>query len=131
MAELKRPHDSYEMGMHTEQLAGRTQATFFHPAEEENFLYPDAPDVDFNKRTEFDAAPLDTKAINLEIRRLMNETDIFLPSAPLVVIIGGVFCANRSSRRPAGFSAPPSEWRTFDQVATVYVSMNSYSRTYV
>ena len=34
-------HDrSYEMGMHTEQLAGRTQQVFFRPEEEERFLYP-------------------------------------------------------------------------------------------
>jgi methylamine---glutamate N-methyltransferase subunit B len=73
MAELKRPHESFELGMHTEQLAGRTQQAFFRPSEEENFLYPDAPDVDFNKRTEFDAGPLDTRAINLKIRELMAE----------------------------------------------------------
>jgi methylamine---glutamate N-methyltransferase subunit B len=73
MAELKPPHGSFELGMHTEQLAGRTQQAFFRPSEEANFLYPDAPDVDFNKRTELDAGPLDTKAINLEIRRLMAE----------------------------------------------------------
>jgi methylamine---glutamate N-methyltransferase subunit B len=73
MAELKPPHGSFELGMHTEQLAGRTQRAFFRPSEEENFLYPDAPDVDFNKRTEFDAGPLDTRAINLKIRALMAD----------------------------------------------------------
>ena len=73
MAELKRAHESFELGMHTEQLAGRTQQAFFRPSEEANFLYPDAPDVDFNKRTEFDAGPLDTRAINLKIRELMAE----------------------------------------------------------
>jgi methylamine---glutamate N-methyltransferase subunit B len=73
MAELKRPHESFELGMHTEQLAGRTQQAFFRPSEEENLLYPDAPDVDFNKRTEFDAGPLDTRAINLKIRELMAD----------------------------------------------------------
>ena len=31
MAELDRDHASYEMGMHTEQLAGRTQQVFFLP----------------------------------------------------------------------------------------------------
>ena len=54
MAELDREHASYEMGMHTEQLAGRTQQTFFSPEEEENFTYPGAFDVDFNKRIEID-----------------------------------------------------------------------------
>jgi glutamate synthase domain-containing protein 3 len=72
MAELKRPHESFELGMHTEQLGGRTQQAFFRPSEEANLLCPDAPDVDFNQRTEFDAGPLDTKTINLKIRELMN-----------------------------------------------------------
>ena len=45
---------SLDMGMHTEQLAGRTQQRFFRPEEGENFLYPGAFDVDYNKRTEFD-----------------------------------------------------------------------------
>jgi glutamate synthase domain-containing protein 3 len=64
---------SYEMGMHTEQLGGRTQQTFFSPAEEENFVQPDTFDVDFNKRAEFDAGEMDNKAINLKIRELMAE----------------------------------------------------------
>ena len=73
MAELDRDHASYDMGMHTEQLAGRTQQVFFLPEEEENFTYPNAFDVDFNKRTEIDVAEMDTKAINLKIRDLMRE----------------------------------------------------------
>jgi len=64
---------SHEMGMHTEQLAGRTQQRFFQPAEEENFVYPSSFDVDFNKRIEFDAAKLGTKDINLKIRELMSQ----------------------------------------------------------
>jgi glutamate synthase domain-containing protein 3 len=63
---------SHEMGMHTEQLAGRTQQRFFKPEEAENFVYPGSYDVDFNKRTELDAAKLDTKEINLKIRELMS-----------------------------------------------------------
>ncbi len=73
MAELDRDHASYEMGMHTEQLAGRTQQVFFLPEEEENFTYPGAFDVDFNKRIEIDVANMDSKAINLKIRDLMRE----------------------------------------------------------
>jgi glutamate synthase domain-containing protein 3 len=74
MAELKTAHASHEMGMHTEQLAGRTQARFFDvDTEASRFTYPLAPDVDFNKRAEFDAAGLDTRGINLRIRELMNE----------------------------------------------------------
>ena len=41
---------AHDMGMHTEQLRGRTQQVFFTPEEEENFLYPLAHDVGFNKR---------------------------------------------------------------------------------
>ncbi len=64
---------SHEMGMHTEQLAGRTQQIFLKAEEEENFTYPDAYEVDFDKRTEFDAADMETKAINIRIRELMAE----------------------------------------------------------
>jgi len=66
-------HQSHTMGMHTEQLAGRTQQRFFSPEEEENFLYPDAFEVDFNKRAEFDAGPLDSQQINIRLRELMRE----------------------------------------------------------
>ena len=73
MAKLDRDHASYEMGMHTETLAGRTQQVFFLPEEEENFTYPGAFDVDFNKRMELDIADMDTKSINLELRGLMSQ----------------------------------------------------------
>ncbi len=64
---------SQEMGMHTEQLRGRTQQVFSRPEEEERFAYPDAFDVDFNKRAEFDVAEMDTTEINHKIRALMAE----------------------------------------------------------
>ena len=73
MAELDREHDSDLAGMHTEQLAGRTQQVFFSPEDKENFAYPYALDVDFNKRTEFDVAEMNAKPINLRIRELMRE----------------------------------------------------------
>src|SRR5690349_9886163 len=73
MEKLKEEGKSHEMGMHTEQLAGRTQQIFFSPTEEENFTYPHAYDVDFNKRAEFDAARLETTAINAKIRELMAQ----------------------------------------------------------
>ena len=63
---------SHDMGMHTEKLSGRTQQRFFLPEEEENFTYPGAYDVDFNKRAEFDAANLSTSEINLKLRELMK-----------------------------------------------------------
>ncbi len=72
MAELNEEHASHRMGMHTEQLAGRTQQVFFDAEEGDNLVYPNAPDVDFNKRAEFDAADLDTPAINKQIRELME-----------------------------------------------------------
>jgi len=60
-------------GMHTEKLSGRTQQRFFSPEEEENLTYPWAYAVDFEKTADFDAADMDTTAINKRIRELMNE----------------------------------------------------------
>ena len=70
----KTDHVSHDMGLHTEALRGRTQQRFFDMsgAADSGYGYPDAPDVDFNKRAEFDAADMDTKAITLEIRRLIR-----------------------------------------------------------
>ena len=62
-----------EMGLTTEQLSGRTQQTFFEPAEDENFVYPWASDVDFNKRTEVDADGKSVTEVNKELRRLMAD----------------------------------------------------------
>ena len=73
MEELKREHESHRMGMHTEQLTGRTQQAFFSPGEDRNFTYRTGFDVDFNKRTEIDADKMDATAVNLELRRLMSE----------------------------------------------------------
>jgi glutamate synthase domain-containing protein 3 len=73
MAELNQDKSSYDMGMHTEQLAGRTQQVFFSPSEEENYTYSYAFDVDFNKRAEFDAADMSSTAVNTKIRELMTE----------------------------------------------------------
>jgi methylamine---glutamate N-methyltransferase subunit B len=72
MAELK---DITGAGtaLRAEQLAGRTQQVFFSAEEEENYLYPQAFSVDFNKRVELDAADLDTSAINRRIRELMQQ----------------------------------------------------------
>jgi methylamine---glutamate N-methyltransferase subunit B len=71
---VAREHVSHELGMHTEALRGRTQQRFFDISEmaEGGFGYPDAPDVDFNKRAEFDAAPLSPRDINLHIRDLIK-----------------------------------------------------------
>ena len=64
---------SHDMGLHDEQLAGRTQQTFFDPSEEENFVYPWAFDVDLDKATEFDAAGMSISEINIKLRDLMKQ----------------------------------------------------------
>ena len=63
---------SHEMGLHTEQLTGRTQQRFFSATEEENYTYPWSYEVDIDNKAEFDAADLDIRAINLKIRELMK-----------------------------------------------------------
>src|SRR5688572_777138 len=72
MAQLK-ARDSHEMGMHDEQLAGRTQQVFFKSSAEENFTYPGAVEVDFDRGAEFDATSMSTKEVNLKIRELMQQ----------------------------------------------------------
>lgn len=76
MAELTRErpaeHASHRMGFHREPLSGRGMRVFFSPAEEENLVYPDACEVDFDKRAEFDAAKMDASEINRTIRELMR-----------------------------------------------------------
>ena len=72
MASVKNDR-SYEMGLHTEQLQGRTQQRFFSPEEKESFLYPWASKVDFDKRGEIDAGDMETSDINLKIRELMAD----------------------------------------------------------
>lgn len=62
-----------ELGMHTEQLAGRTQQRFFRPEEEVRYTYPHAFEVDYKKRAEIDAAKLEPTEINLKLRRLMSQ----------------------------------------------------------
>jgi glutamate synthase domain-containing protein 3 len=73
MAGLSQDDRARELGMTTEQLSGRSQQVFFEPEEAENFTYPWAPDVDFNKRTEIDADKLTTAEVNARIRALMDQ----------------------------------------------------------
>ena len=77
MAKLTKEPDqkqpAHRVGLHTEQLVGRTQQIFFSAEEEENYFYPDSLTVDFAKRAEFDAAEMDSRQINLTIRQLMGE----------------------------------------------------------
>ena len=45
---------SFDAGLHTEQLSGRTQEIFFSAVEEENFVYPyNAFEVDSSKKKNF------------------------------------------------------------------------------
>src|SRR5246500_5647948 len=62
-----------DLGMHTEQLAGRTQQRFFRSEEQERFTSPLAFEVDVKKRAEFDAANMTGRAINLKLRELMRQ----------------------------------------------------------
>jgi|TARA_Y100000994_G_scaffold214350_1_gene190098 glutamate synthase domain-containing protein 3 len=71
MAKLNKSFDS---GLHTEQLSGRTQQVFFSPEEGENYFYPyNGYEVDFNKKAEFDAKGMEIQEINLKIRELMKD----------------------------------------------------------
>ena len=71
MAKLEK---SFESGLHTEQLSGRTQQVFFSSEEGENYFYPyNGYEVDFNKKAEFDAKDMEIQEINLKIRELMKD----------------------------------------------------------
>ena len=72
MANLKNSK-SQSMGLHKEVLTGRTQQVFFNPEEAENFFYYGAYDVDFNKRTEIDAADLTAAKLNDKLHSLMKD----------------------------------------------------------
>lgn len=61
------------LGMRTEQLTGKSLYIEFDPDAEERFVYPWAPDVDFNKRTEIDTGDMTTTEVNTKIRGLMEE----------------------------------------------------------
>ena len=62
-----------ELGMTSEHLSGRSMFIEFDPEAEENFTYPWAPEVDFNKRTEVDTDNLTSTEVNNKIRALMSE----------------------------------------------------------
>ena len=73
MANVESRHKSHEMGLHSEQLKGRTQQIFFSATEEENFTHPFAYDVDFQKSADFDSQGMESKEINVRIRELMKQ----------------------------------------------------------
>ncbi len=72
MADMSEQHKSHGMGLHQEQLAGRTQQVFFSPEEGDNYLYPESFPVDLDNKAEFDAGDMEISAINLKIRELMQ-----------------------------------------------------------
>lgn len=61
------------LGMRTEQLTGKSLYMEFDPDAEERFVYPWAPEVDYNKRTELDTGDMTTTEVNASIRDLMAE----------------------------------------------------------
>ena len=61
------------LGMTTEQLTGKSLYMEFDPDASENFEYPWAPEVDFNKRTEMDCDGMTTTEVNSGIRDLMAQ----------------------------------------------------------
>ncbi len=74
MATLEDTHKSYGMGMHTEQLRGRSLETFFSVDDQDhgNFTLPDAFHVDMEKIGEIDAQDMEIVDINRQIRELMK-----------------------------------------------------------
>jgi glutamate synthase domain-containing protein 3 len=73
MASVMKDDKSQEMGMHAEQLAGRTQQMYFSASEEENFTYAYAHDVDIDKTAEFDCEKMSNVEVNIKIRELMKQ----------------------------------------------------------
>ncbi len=73
MASVNKDHKSHEMGLHDEQLAGRTQQMYFSASEEENFIHAYAYDVDFDKAAEFDCTDMENTEANIKIRDLLKE----------------------------------------------------------
>ena len=73
MANLKDKSRSRQMGMHSEQIGGRSQQMFFQPDEAENLAHPYAYDVDVKRKSSFDAANMETPEVNLKIRELMAD----------------------------------------------------------
>ena len=72
MATLKEDK-SHEMGLHEEQLKGRTQQRFFSVDESENLTYFHSFDVDTSKSGTIDALEMTPREINGAIRELMEK----------------------------------------------------------
>ena len=72
MAKLKK-ETAQEMGLHDEQLKGRTQKKFFSIDESENLTYFHSHEVDTSKTATIDALDMTPREINREIRELMEK----------------------------------------------------------
>ena len=89
MAELKK-ETAQEMGLHDEQLKGRTQKKFFSIDESENLTYFHSHEVDTSKTATIDALDMTPREINREIRELMEKG------------IGDITVDNQMSRHGVG-----------------------------
>ena len=72
MAKLNKDK-SHEMGLHEEQLKGKTQQRFFSIDESENLTYFQSNEVDTSKTATIDALDMTPREINREIRALMEK----------------------------------------------------------
>ena len=61
------------LGMTSEQLTGRSMFIEFDAGASERFVYPWAPEVDFNKRTEIDSDNMTSTEVNAKIKELMEQ----------------------------------------------------------
>lgn len=61
------------LGMTSEQLTGRSMFIEFDAGASERFVYPWAPAVDFNKRTEIDSDNMTSTDVNQKIKELMEQ----------------------------------------------------------
>ena len=73
LAGISQDERAKALGMMTEQLSGRSMMIEFDPDEEPRLTYPWAPDVDFNRRSEFDADGMGATEMNGKLRDLMRE----------------------------------------------------------
>ena len=73
LAGISQDERAKALGMMTEQLSGRSMMIEFDPDEEPRLTYPWAPDVDFNRRSEFDADGMGATEVNGKLRELMRE----------------------------------------------------------
>ncbi len=71
-SDREKTHRSYAMGLHDEPLGIRTNRVFFRAEEGTELVYPGSLKVDFDRRTEFDAAPMAIREVNRKIRKLME-----------------------------------------------------------